>query len=331
MRRLLVASLLGFLLAGAALWAAVHLLLQRPGPPLAEPVRIDVGPGEPFRVTARNLEDRGLVPSGRALALWARLFGADRDIKSGSYLFPEPLRPIDLLEKMRSGEVMVMRATLIEGMTARAFAAALEAAGVGPAAEYVRLIDDPSFARALGVPASSLEGYLYPDTYFFSPAADPRRVLRTLVARFQQVVGPEIRDRATKRGFSLHEVVTLASVVEKETGRADERPLVAAVFLNRLERHMPLQSDPTVIYGIEGFDGNLRRSDLQTPGPYNTYLAGGLPAGPIANPSLASIEAVLNPADVPYIYFVARGDGSHEFTSNLADHNRAVDRYQRRR
>jgi UPF0755 protein len=232
---------------------------------------------------------------------------------------------------MRSGEALVVHVLLPEGATARDLALILERNGLGSAATFTALTRDAAFAHSLGVSADGLEGYLFPDTYLFSPLDTPRNVLGMFVGRFHQMFTADLEAEAHRAGFTVHQIVTLASVIEKETGREDERPLVSAVFRNRLRQGMPLQADPTVIYGIENFDGKLTRKDLETPTPYNTYTEPGLPPGPIANPGRSSLLAALRPADVPYLYFVARDDGSHEFNSSLADHNRAVNRYQRSR
>jgi UPF0755 protein len=318
-------------LGGLGARYAFEILLNRPGAPLATPVRIDVAAGEPFRTTATKLEEAGLVPSARALVLWARFENIDRQIQHGAYQFSEPLTPIAVVEKMRSGEAMIVHVLLPEGATARDLALTLERDGLGPAPTFLALARDGAFARSLGVPADRLEGYLFPDTYYFSPLDNAQKILGTFVARFRQVFTPDFEAEARKAGFTPHQIVTLASVIEKETARKEEQPLVSAVFRNRLKQGMPLQADPTVIYGIEKFDGNLTRKDLETPTPYNTYTAPGLPAGPIGNPGRSALMAALRPADVPYLYFVAREDGSHEFNSSLAEHNRAVNRYQRSR
>ena len=331
MKRALFVVFAVLALGGLGARYVFQILLNRPGPPLAAPIRIDVAAGEPFRTTATKLEEAGLVPSARALVLWARLEAIDRQIQQGAYQFSNPLTPIALVEKMRSGEAMIIHVLLPEGATARDLALTLEHDGFGPAPTFLALARDGAFARSLGVPADGLEGYLYPDTYFFSPLDSAQKILGMFVARFHQVFTPDLEAEAWKAGFTVHQIVTLASVIEKETGREEERPLVSAVFRNRLRRGMPLQADPTVIYGIENFDGNLTRRDLETPTPYNTYTAPGLPAGPIGNPGRSALLAALRPADVPYLYFVARDDGSHEFNSSLAEHNRAVNRYQRSR
>jgi len=331
MKRALLALLLLVIAGSFAVRYAIDFFLERPGPPVVAPIRIDVAAGEPFRVTARKLEDAGLVPNALVLTLWARLRGIDRQIQHGAYQFTEALPPIALVEKMKSGEAMVIRVTLPEGGTAHDLAIALEHGSLGESARFLSLAHSPEFAHTLGIPAAGLEGYLFPDTYFFSPLDNPEKILGAFVARFQKVFTPEMAAEANLAGFTVHEIVTLASVIEKETAREDERPLVAAVFRNRLRLHMPLQADPTVIYGIENFNGNLTRKDLETPTPYNTYTEGGLPPGPIANPGRQSLLAALRPADTSYLYFVSREDGSHEFSSTLADHNRAVNRYQRSR
>ncbi|MGH7897929.1 MAG: endolytic transglycosylase MltG [Candidatus Binatia bacterium] len=329
MKRAFVLVLVLAIVGGLVARHAFEVFLERPGPPLAAPIRIDVAPGEPFRTTAEKLEDAGLVRNSLILALWARWRGIDRFIQHGAYQFTESLPPVALVEKMRTGEAMVLRVTLPEGGTAYDLVTALEREGLGRADQFLSLARSRDFARSLGVAADGLEGYLFPDTYFFSPLYDPEKIMRTFVARFQAVFTPEMAAEAERLGFSVHQIVTLASVIEKETARAEERPLIAAVFRNRLRLGIPLQADPTVIYGIENFNGNLTRKDLETRTPYNTYTEIGLPPGPIANPGRHSLLAALRPADAPYLYFVAREDGSHEFNSNLADHNRAVNRHQR--
>ena len=328
-RALLVVALCASVVAAARY--GFYVLLERTVPAPASPVRIDVTVGEPFRITAAKLEGAGLVPSARALTLWARLKGLDRQVQHGAYEFKDAASPIALLEKMRSGEAMIIHVTLPEGATAKDLATALAHEGLGAAEAYLALVHDASFARSLGVDAGALEGYLFPDTYFFSPLDTPRKIIAEFVARFHQVFTADMATEAQKAGFSVHQIVTLASVIEKETAREEERPLVSAVFRNRLRLGMPLQADPTVIYGIENFNGNLTRRDLETRTPYNTYTEPGLPPGPIANPGRSALSAALRPAAVSYLYFVARDDGTHEFNTSLAEHNKAVNRFQRSR
>jgi UPF0755 protein len=197
--------------------------------------------------------------------------------------------------------------------------------------QFMASATDSTFVHAFNIPASTLEGYLFPDTYLFAMDLPVQTILRSFVARFNQHFGPEQEEKAHNLGFTRHQVVILASVVEKETAVPEERPLIAGVFLNRLKKGIRLQSDPTVIYGLKNFDGNLTKAHLQTDTPYNTYTRKGLPASPICNPGAASIQAVLDPANTSYLYFVAKKDGTHHFSTSLAEHNAAVLRHQKKR
>jgi UPF0755 protein len=209
-----------------------------------------------------------------------------------------------------------------------------ESKGLGSAAEFSKSASDAALIRKLDPAAKDLEGYLFPDTYAMTRHTTPAQLVPRMVAGFEKALAPEIFSAAEARGLSLRELVTLASIVEKETGKPEERPLVAAVYSNRLKIGMALQCDPTIIYALERanrYNGNLTRENMQIDSPYNTYRYPGLPPGPIANPGRASLEAAARPADVPYLYFVARGDGSHAFAATLDEHNRNVDQFQRRR
>jgi UPF0755 protein len=299
-----------------------------------------VRPGESLGSVARRLDSAGLLPERpgfgpSVLVALARVSGADRRIKAGEYEFAPTLTPVQILSRLRSGSVRTVPVTLPGGLRLDEVAERLEQAGVTKAEAVVELATDPEYARSLGVEAQSLEGWLYPETYRFARDTPASEVLRTLVREFQQRWTDADQELLAGSGLTQVEVLTIASIVEKETAAPEERPLVAAVFANRLRRGMRLQSDPTVIYGIfrirGHFDGNLRRRDLEEDTPYNTYTRGGLPPGPIANPTIESIRAVLQPADAPYLYFVSRNDGTHVFSRSLEEHLRAVNRYQRRR
>jgi UPF0755 protein len=215
-----------------------------------------------------------------------------------------------------------------EGKTMAEIAKAVEAAGLGRASDFLALCHDPAFIASLGIRARTLEGYLFPETYSFPRGTPLKAIVSAMVEQFFRVWN-RYGATAALKGMSVNDVVTLASIVEKETGRPNERPLIAGVFLNRLEKGMRLQTDPTVIYGLSDFNGNLTRDDLANPHPYNTYVHQGLPPGPIASPGEEAISAVLNPAMGDYLYFVSKNDGSHYFSSTLAEHNRMVNRYQR--
>lgn len=260
--------------------------------------------------------------------LWARTQGKGRNIRAGEYRISPRMSSIQILDMLTRGAVVTHIVTIPEGYTVKQIATVLERAGLGNRTEFMELFEDGEFLRANQLPGPTLEGYLFPDTYQFARGLTSRRMAGTMARRFRQVVDP-LKPRMAEKGMSVREVVTLASIIEKETGHPDERPLIASVFLNRLERGMRLDSDPTVIYGIEGFDGNLTRRHLQTLTPYNTYRIRGLPPGPIANPGEAAIKAVLYPAESDYLYFVSRNDGSHQFSRTLPEHNRAVRIYQR--
>lgn len=196
--------------------------------------------------------------------------------------------------------------------------------------EFLRLTKDAAFIKGLGIAADTLEGYLYPDTYKFPRPSAAKDVVRAMVDQLGQVFNEELRSRAKDLHLTQHEVLTLASVIEKETGAGDERPQISSVFHNRLKKRIPLQSDPTVIYGLTNFDGNLHKKDLSHPSPYNTYRWTGLPPGPIANPGAHSIRAALYPVPSAYLYFVSKNDGTHQFSATLMEHNKAVEKYQKR-
>jgi UPF0755 protein len=250
-------------------------------------------------------------------------------VRWGEFFVTTPLSPLDLLARVTSRPDAVHPVTIPEGLTVREVVRTLAGAGFGSEESFFCLLDDPEFLAAEDLPAEGVEGYLFPDTYAFPLAMPADRILRAMIRRFRDVFTPALVAKAQASGLSPHDAVTLASLVEEEARRADERRLIAAVFVNRLRKGMPLQSDPTVIYGREGDDRTITRDDLHRPTPYNTYVIPGLPPAPIANPGRAALEAAVDPAPVDYLYFVARGDGSHQFSSTLAEHNAAVARYQR--
>jgi len=277
------------------------------------------------------LGDNGIVRFPTVFASVARLMGKDRSIRAGEYRFHTLMTPREILEMLCMGRVVFHKVTVPEGLTVRQIAALLESRGFVSQEDFLLESRKVDLIRAFGVEEDSLEGYLFPDTYHFAMGVSAGEILKAMVHRFHAVYSPEMRERQAAQGWRLHEVVTLASIIEKETGSEQERGLVSSVLINRLRSGMPLQCDPTVIYGLEEFDGKLRREHLQRPSPYNTYLNKGIPPGPICNPGLSSLQAVLYPEDTPYLYFVSKNDGTHAFSTNLAEHNRAVDKHQKRR
>lgn len=278
---------------------------------------------------ASLLEREGLIRSRSAFLLLGRSQSADRKIHAGEYELNASMLPGDILARLLTGQVVLHPMTIPEGLTAVQIADLVAQHGVDRA-EFLRLTQDRPFIDSLGISARTLEGYLYPDTYKFPRGVKAREVIVAMVDHLKVVMGPEFKARAKELNMTDHEVLTLASVIEKETGAGTERPEISAVFHNRLKKHIPLQSDPTVIYGLPNFDGNIHKKDLSSPSPYNTYRVSGLPPGPIANPGIEAIKAALHPSGSRALYFVSRNDGTHHFSSTLTEHNEAVEKYQKR-
>lgn len=286
--------------------------------------------GSTFQHVANLLERNQLIRSRSAFVLLAKASEADRKIHPGEYELNAAMPPADILSKLLAGQVVLHSVMIPEGYTIKQIADVLAEHQITDQVEFVRLARDKSFVKSLGISAESLEGYLYPDTYRFALRTEAKDVIKTMVDQFGQVMTEEWRARAKDFDLTVHEVLTLASLIEKETGTGDERPQISSVFHNRLKKKIPLQSDPTVIYGLPNFDGNLRKKDLSHPTPYNTYRWAGLPPGPIASPGAESIRAALYPVPSAYLYFVSKNDGTHQFSTTLVEHNKAVEKYQKR-
>ena len=321
--------LLGLLLLAAGLVGATWWWLQRPLPLAADSIELSIEPGTAPREIAQGWVDAGVQTSPLLLYEWFRWSGLARRIRAGSYELSPGDTPRSLLTKMVRGDETLATARLIEGWTFRQFRAELARAdGLKPTTSGM---SDDEVMAALGLPGLPPEGRFYPDTYAYSKGSSDIAVLRRAQRAMQQRLDAAWAQRALDTPLrSADEALVLASIVEKETGAAADRPKVAAVFVNRLRIGMPLQTDPTVIYGLgDQFDGNLRKRDLLADTPYNTYTRGGLPPTPIAMPGRAALEAAVRPDTTKALYFVARGDGTSEFSDNLAAHNRAVNQYQR--
>ena len=332
MRRLVLALLLLLIIAagaGAALmYTRVHALYL--GYSSAEQF-VDIPQGAGSRSIGERLVAGGVIRdvlTYRA-ALW--MSGKGRQLKAGEYRFDHAMTPLEVIDKLARGDVYVVNVTFPEGLTIAEMAKIFESHGLGPASAFIQAAGNAELVRALDPAARDLEGYLFPETYGLPRRSDAAKLIRLMVSRFEHVFTPELRREAAARHMTVRQAMTLASIVEKETARADERPLVAAVYENRTRIGMPLQCDPTVIYALQRagkYTGNLRREDLQFDSPYNTYRYPGLPPGPIASPGRASIEAAVHPADADFLYFVSRNDGSHVFARTLDEHNRNVHKYQ---
>lgn len=285
--------------------------------------------GMTLKQVASRLSDQKLIRGPNVFRSLAYLTQKQGQIKAGEFELSPSMSVMEILNRITSGKSILHRVTIPEGYRITEIAALLKGKSMADAGKFIQQTRDRSLIDPLDIPRGNLEGYLFPETYHFGKNTDERAIVKTMVDTFKrQALKPEYLDRARELGFSFHDIVTLASLIEKETGQEDERELISAVFHNRLRKNMRLQCDPTVIYALKNFDGNLRKKDLGIDSPYNTYRYSGLPPGPIANPGLKSIRAALYPASVDYIYFVSKQDGSHKFSSSLADHNRAVRKYQ---
>ncbi len=289
-----------------------------------------ISEGATFLQAAALLEREQLIRSRSAFVRLGKSQEADRKIQPGEYELNGAMSPADILSKLLAGRVLLHTVTIPEGYTVNQIADVLEEQQITSGTEFLKLASDKSFMKTLGIAAETAEGYLFPDTYRFARGTPAKDVVRTMVDQLGRVMTEEWQARANDMNLTIHQVLTLASVIEKETGSGDERPHISSVFHNRLKKRIPLQSDPTVIYGLPNFDGNLRKKDLSHSSPYNTYRWAGLPPGPIASPGADSIRAALYPAKSKYLYFVSRNDGTHHFSATLMEHNRAVEKYQKR-
>ena len=296
-----------------------------------EEKRVLILRGSTFQEIVHVLDEEGLLRSPTRFYLMARALGIGEKVQAGEYELSTVMIPSVILHKLITGDVVKYRVTIPEGYTVRQIGVRLAERGIiDEQEEFLSVAFSSDFTAGLGIGGDGVEGYLFPDTYLFPKGLPHEEVITKMVGNFKRVYAPDFSLRAAELGMTDREVVTLASIIEKETGLPDERPLISAVFHNRLKRGIPLCSDPTVIYGIKDFDGNLRKRDLAKKTPYNTYLIRGLPPGPIASPGRSSILAALYPAPVKYLYFVSRNDGSHHFSATLREHNEAVRRYQQK-
>ena len=331
-RLLFLSILISICLAtGAVFVTDLWIYANNPASSDASDVLVQVKPGQSLNATTQILHEKRLILSPLRFNLLARIKGYDKKLQAGEYVLSGSMSPVELLDKMVKGEVKLYKLTVPEGYTIYQVAELVAESGFAQRKAFVDAATDASFARKKGINADTFEGYLFPDTYFFPRGITPKSIIATMVDRFRSVFKPEWENQGQMHGFTIHQVVTLASIIEKETGAPSERPVISSVFHNRLKKRMRLESDPTVIYGIKNFDGNLTRKHLTTRTPYNTYKIRGLPVGPIANPGRDSLHAALYPAKTPYIYFVSKKDKTHHFSTNLKDHNKAVKKYQLRR
>ncbi|MBI5234781.1 MAG: endolytic transglycosylase MltG [Deltaproteobacteria bacterium] len=317
------------LLASAHLYVMLYSSASTDGTTLT----VVVPKGASFKAVATSLEKAGVIRDAKALSFAARITGAYRKVRAGEYEFRASMPPMEILDALVEGRVKKYQVTIPEGYNVYEVALALAHAGLADEADFLARARDPRFVASLGLEGQSAEGYLFPDTYRFEKGMSADEMIRKMTDRFKSMYYPELDAAGKAQGMTLGKAVTLASIIEKETGDGSERPLISAVFHNRLRKRIKLQSDPTVIYGVigRGFDGNLTKRHLLEKTPYNTYVNYGLPPGPIANPGRAALKAAVSPASADYLYFVSMNNGSHHFSTTLKEHNNAVNLYQRRR
>ena len=334
-RRLLRLAIAGILLLaiglGVAAWFA-RRELQTPFKGYSEPEQfVEVTAGSSVDAIARRLVDAGVVRHRWLFRYEVFQRRAERTLRAGEYRFDQPLRAADVVDKLVRGDVYLRPFTVPEGLTVAEIGELFASRGFGTKDAFVQAARDPARIRDLDPGATDLEGYLFPETYALARTTTAADLVRQMVDRFRSVYEQETTGLAERPELTLRQLVTLASLVEEETARDEERPLVAGVYLRRLEIGMPLQCDPTVIYALARageYDGNLTRANLQFDSPYNTYRYPGLPPGPIAGPGRASLRAAMKPDKQGYLYFVSKNDGSHEFARTLEEHNRNVQNFQ---
>ncbi len=295
------------------------------------PHEIFISPGMTSRSIADTLFQYGIIPSKSRFLTAVKWLGVAQRLQAGHYVFIGRLTNHRILDQMLRGKVVLEKITFYEGIRAREMALLLsEKVHVDPDS-FLALVFNRAYTESLGIAAPNLEGYLYPDTYYFRQDISPREVIEMMIRNFKSVVSDSLEVRAAEMNMTLHQVITLASIIEGEAARADERTIISALYHNRLRRGMLLQACPTIQYLLPGSPRRLLSRDLEIDSPYNTYQHAGLPPGPINNPGIASIHAALYPADVPFLYMVANGDGSHTFSRTIEEHNRAKQRFEKLR
>jgi UPF0755 protein len=310
-------------------------------------VHVIIQEGDSMAKIVERLKEINLIEGGRWFLILSKILGKDRHIQVGRYDFDKGITLYSIFKKLVKGKVTSIEVIIPEGLTIREIAWILKKEIGADSAKFVKRATDSQFTKDLNIPAPNLEGYLFPNTYRLHWGMDPAKLIQTLVNEFKKTFTPALSERAKEINFSTHDVVTLASMIEAEAKDGEEREMISAVYHNRLKLRILLQCDPTVIYALRdeqpGTRRNLDRSegwtstrplllkDLEIDSPYNTYKYSGLPPGPICNPGKASILAALYPADVNYLYFVAKGDGTHIFSSTLDEHNRAKNKIKRAR
>jgi UPF0755 protein len=294
-------------------------------------IEIEIPEGATFRQAVEIFSKEGLIKDKILFLFVGRMSGLDRKIRAGYYSIYGSVSPIDILKMLKNGQIIEYEITIVEGDSLKEVAEKLSEKGVISIEDFMKLSSDKDFLDFYNIEAPTFEGYLFPDTYKIPKGMEPDDVIGMMISRMREEYSDELQERASEIGFSERDVLTLASIIEKEAETDKERPIISAVYHNRLKRRIPLQADPTAIYGIKSFGEGITSRDLRRKTPYNTYMFKGLPKGPICSPGIKSIIATLYPADVPYMYFVSNNDGTHHFSVTAEEHEAAVKLYREKK
>lgn len=294
-------------------------------------IEIEIPEGSTYKQAIYILAKNNLIRDRNLFILFGKIAGLDRKVRAGYYVFWGNMSPLQVFKKLKDGKIIENEITIVEGDSLPEIGRKLASNKIIPLADFKALSIDRNFLRSLDIDAPSLEGYLYPQTYKFPKGAKPVAVLKLMVNKMRDEFTDDLRRRAEEMGWTENEVLTLASIIEREAKTDEERPLISAVYHNRIKKGMPLQADPTAIYGVKSYRYKITKNDLRKKTAYNTYVIKGLPPGPIASPGIKSIRAALYPADVPYLYFVAKNDGTHYFSKTLSEHIAAIKRLKAKR
>jgi UPF0755 protein len=322
-----------FVFAGILFVACSYFLVQLlvPLPTGNTTIEVEIPAGTTFRQALEIFSRKGLLRDKNILLLLGKISGIDRRIRAGYYSVNGSVRPLDIFNMLKEGRITEYDMTIVEGDSLLEIGDKLSQKDIISQDDFMRLASDEKFLDVYDIEAPSIEGYLFPDTYKVPKGIDPEDAIGMMIRRMREKFTPDLYERASEIGLSEREVLTLASIIEKESVTDEERFLISAVFHNRLSKGIPLQADPTAIYGIKSSKEKITASDLRKKTKYNTYVIKGLPPGPIASPSIKSIEAALYPADVPYVYFVSNNDGTHHFSVTAAEHTVAVKAYREKK
>jgi UPF0755 protein len=328
MKKNILFALIGVVLSGS-FYVAAQLLM--PLPMGNKNIEVRVPKGSSFRQTVEIFSKEGLIRDKNLFLFIGRISRIDRKIRAGYYSIYRTMNSLDLLKVLRRGQIIEYEVTVVEGDSLREVGEKLSEKGIADNESFRRLSSDKDFLSSYRIDAPSLEGYLFPDTYKIPKGMDPSEAIGMMINEMREKFSEKLRTKAAEIGLSEREVLTLASIVEKEAVTDDERPLISAVYHNRLKKRIPLQADPTAIYGIKSSKEKITSEDIRRKTPYNTYTIKGLPPGPIASPGAKSIIAALYPAKVPYIYFVSNNDGTHHFSVSAEEHQSAVKEYREKK